>query len=222
LDFLPLTDPFILLQSIFAGFLTDSKAIIGAIIVIVFYMIVGGRVYCSWVCPVNIVTDAAHWLRHKINITGSVPLDKNIRFWIVALSLMLAPITGMIVWELVNPVTMLFRGLVFGLGFAWVFVVAVFLLDFAISQRAWCGKLCPVGAFYNLVGKFNLIKINAIDREKCDDCMDCYQVCPEPQMLKPVLKNETKSTLINDSACTNCGRCIDVCEPKVFKIGWRF
>jgi ferredoxin-type protein NapH len=222
LDFLPLTDPFILLQSLFAGFITDYKAIIGVVIVVVFYVIVGGRVYCSWVCPVNMVTDLAYWLRVKLKITGTVPLDKSIRFWVIALVLILAPITGMIVWELVNPVTMLFRGLVFGMGFAWIFVVAVFLLDFAISQRAWCGKLCPVGAFYSLIGKLSLIGVDAKDRDKCDDCMDCYNVCPEPAILRPVLKKELKSTAIKDSVCTNCGRCIDVCDESVFKIGLRF
>ena len=59
----PLTDPYVLLQSLFAGHSPETTAITGAIIVLVFYVLVGGRVYCSWVCPVNIITDAAKWLR---------------------------------------------------------------------------------------------------------------------------------------------------------------
>ena len=30
---------------------------IGAATILVFYIVVGGRAYCSWVCPINVVTD---------------------------------------------------------------------------------------------------------------------------------------------------------------------
>ena len=63
LEVLPLTDPFVLLQSLAAGLLPASTALIGAAIVVAAYVIVGGRTYCAWVCPVNPVTDAAAWLR---------------------------------------------------------------------------------------------------------------------------------------------------------------
>jgi ferredoxin-type protein NapH len=223
LEVLPLTDPYLLLQTIFTGQGLKTIALIGGAIVLFFYFIVGGRVYCSWVCPVNIVTDAAQWLRVKLGIKGSVPIDRNIRFWMLGMSLLLSSITGMIIWEFVNPVSMLFRGLVFGLGTAWLFVLAVFLLDFAISQRAWCGRVCPVGAFYNVVGKTSLIKLTANKKKQCDDCGDCYVVCPEPQMLTPILKKKDNNELIvKDSACTNCGRCIDVCDKDVFEFKTRF
>ncbi|MBW2485285.1 MAG: 4Fe-4S binding protein, partial [Deltaproteobacteria bacterium] len=53
LGFLPMTDPLILLQSFVAGHSMAAKALIGALIVAAFYFFIGGRVYCSWVCPVN-------------------------------------------------------------------------------------------------------------------------------------------------------------------------
>ena len=59
LDVLPLTDPYILLQSLLTRHLPETKAFVGAAIVLAFYLLVGGRVFCSWVCPVNLVTDAA-------------------------------------------------------------------------------------------------------------------------------------------------------------------
>ena len=58
LGLLPLTDPYVLLQSMFTGNPPETIAITGALIVLVFYFLVGGRAYCSWVCPVNIITDA--------------------------------------------------------------------------------------------------------------------------------------------------------------------
>ncbi len=61
--------------------------------------------------------------------------------------------TGTIVWEFVNPVSMLHRGLLFGVGLAWLVVLAVFLFDLLVAPRGWCGHVCPVGAFYGLIGK---------------------------------------------------------------------
>jgi len=224
LDVLPLTDPYVLLQSLFAGHLMESTAIIGALIVIAFYMLVGGRVYCSWVCPVNIITDAAEWLRLKMGIKGGTQLSRNARYWVLGLSLGLATATGTLAWELVNPVSMVQRALIFGIGFAWVVILSIFLLDAFISRRAWCGHLCPVGAFYGLLGKFSLIRVSAVARNKCDDCMECFVVCPESNVIKPALKGEAKNIgpMILSSDCTNCGRCIDICAEDVFKFDLRF
>lgn len=118
LDVLPLTDPYVLLQTVFAGHVPEMAAISGALIVLVFYLSVGGRVYCSWLCPLNMVTDLAHWLRERLGIRSGSHLSRQTRYWILALTLLLAVITGSAVWELVNPVSMLHRGLIFGMGFA--------------------------------------------------------------------------------------------------------
>ena len=219
LNIIPLTDPYVLLQSIVAGQWPISTGFIGALIVACFYLIVGGRVYCSWVCPINIVTDIAAWLRAKLKIKGGVVMTRNSRYWILAFTLLLSFITGTLAWELINPVSIVFRGLVFGVGLAWGMILAIFLLDFAVSRRAWCGHLCPVGAFYSLLGRKPLIRVDAYQREKCDDCMDCFIVCPEQQIIKQPLKGASKgiSSVITSSQCTNCGRCIDVCAEDVFK-----
>ena len=63
LGVLPLTDPLLVLQTLATGHLPYSSALIGAAIVLVFYLLFGGRLFCSWVCPVNVVTDAAAWSR---------------------------------------------------------------------------------------------------------------------------------------------------------------
>jgi ferredoxin-type protein NapH len=223
----PLTDPYLLLQSLFAGHSPESVAITGALIVMAFYALFGGRVYCAWVCPVNIVTDTAQWLRDQFKITGASSMSRNTRYWILATTLILAFITGGISWELVNPVSMLHRGLIFGMGLAWFIIAAVFLLDLFVSRRAWCSHLCPVGAFYSLLGTHSLIRIRADAREQCDDCMDCFKVCPEQQVIRPALKGHEKNSsevigpVITSANCTNCGRCIDVCAKDVFHFGLR-
>jgi ferredoxin-type protein NapH len=65
---IPLADPFAVLQILFTRHLLATEVLIGAAIVLVFYALVGGRVFCSWVCPVNPVTDLAGWLRNKLGL----------------------------------------------------------------------------------------------------------------------------------------------------------
>jgi len=219
LDTVPLTDPYILLQTLFSGHLAETTAFLGAAIVLVFYLLFSGRVYCAWVCPINIVTDFAMWLRNKLHIKSSFSFSRSTRYWILGMTLVLSAATGVIAWEYVNPVSMFNRALVFGMGFTWVVVLMIFLLDTFVSRRAWCGHLCPVGAFYSLLGKFGLIRVNAVALDKCDDCMECYAVCPEQKVITPVLERKTarKTSLISDINCTRCGRCIDVCSTEVFR-----
>jgi ferredoxin-type protein NapH len=167
--------------------------LIGVAIVVSFYLLVGGRVYCSWVCPVNVVTDAAGWLRNRLGIKGSVHLSRQTRYWVLGMTLVGSALTGVVLWELINPMSMLHRGLIFGLGMAWsVVIVAVFLFDLFVMSRGWCGRLCPVGAFYGLLGQWSPVRVAAPQRRACNDCMDCFEVCPEPQVIRPALKGEEK------------------------------
>ena len=221
-DVVPLEDPYIALQSLLATHHITHTAVLGTALVAVFYALVGGRVYCSWVCPVNVITDAAHWCRERLNLPPGWRPQRALRGWLLLMSLVVSALSGGIAWELVNPVTMVQRALVFGMGLAWAIIAAVFLFDLLVSRRGWCGHLCPVGAFYGLLGKRALIRVAAHAREACTDCGDCFAVCPEPQVITPALRGTGSATrLVLDSDCTNCGRCIDVCADEVFKFTLR-
>ncbi len=224
LDFLPLTDPFIALQTFVAGHALESTALIGVVIVVIGYVLFGGRAYCSWVCPINPITDGAHWLRQKMGLEGGFKHSRNTRYWIAASALAVSGLTGTVAWELVNPITVLYRGVLFGVGAAWMMVLAVFLYDLFAARRGWCSHLCPVGAFYGLIGKVSLLRVSAVRRDDCDNCMDCFAVCPEAQVISPALKGQATGhgPVILSSDCTNCGRCIDVCAPNIFQYGLRF
>lgn len=223
LDVLPLTDPYLFVQSLAAGFMPSATALIGAAIVAGFYALFGGRLYCAWVCPVNVLTDTAAWLRRRLGLkSGRVP-DANTRYWVLAGSLLAAALTSSVVWEWVNPVTVVQRSLIFGLGGSLTVVIAIFAYDVLVASRGWCGHLCPMGAFYGLLGQKSLLRITADRRGACNDCMDCFKVCPEPQVIRPALKKAGQdSPLILDRDCTNCGRCIDVCGRNVFHFTHRF
>ena len=223
LGVLPLTDPYVALQSLVAGHVPETLGLVGLAIVLLFYFLVGGRVYCSWVCPINMVTDAAGWLRDRLGIKGASSLSVKTRYWVLGMTLVGSAVTGVVLWELINPVSMLHRGLIFGVGAAWMVVLAIFLFDLFVMNRGWCGRLCPVGAFYSLVGRWSPVRVSASLRSACNDCMDCFEVCPEPQVIRPALKGEGKGVgpVILAPNCTNCGRCIDVCSKDVFRFGLR-
>lgn len=224
LDTLDLTDPFIVLQSLAAGHVPETAALTGAVIVTGVYLLVGGRAYCGWVCPINVVTDSANFLRDKLGIRSNVKLQRSTRLWLIPVVLLVCALTTSIAWEAINPITMLQRGLVFGLGFAWITTLAVFLFDLLVTKHGWCGYLCPVGAAYGVIGKASVLRVSATARSACTDCGDCFRVCPEPQVIATALypENEGFSPLITNSDCINCGRCMDVCDEDVFKITHRF
>lgn len=222
LDTLPLTDPFVLLQSLAAGHRPETTMLVGGAIVLAAYAVLRGRLYCSWVCPVNVVTDAAAWLRRRLGPKEGMALGRRTRFAVLAGVLAASAATGTIAWEVVNPVTILHRSLVFGSLFTGTAVLtvlaAVFVFDLAVAPRGWCGHLCPVGAFYGLIGRRGAVAVSAPHRARCDQCLDCYRVCPEPHVISPALKGNG-SPVIASPDCTACGRCIDVCPHTVFALG---
>ena len=214
---IPFSDPFILAQSVTAGYIPIFQALLGMLIVVLFYLVVGGRVFCSWVCPVNLITDAAAWCRRQLKLRKEKVLSRHWRYWLLGMVMILPIFTGVMSWELVNPVSAFHRGLFFGMGLGWILFLMIFIFDFLAVENGWCGHLCPMGAFYSLINRFSLIKVAAINRKNCTNCLDCFDVCPEPDVLKdPVHGSE--DTLIKDISCTNCGRCIDVCAEDVFII----
>lgn len=222
LDVLPLTDPLLLAQSMLSGNWPATTGLIGAALVLAFYAVVGGRVFCSFVCPVNLITDFAAWVRRRLGIKAGGRLSRNLRWWLLALVMLVPVLTGAMVWEYLNPVSMLHRGLIFGgvwgLGWAWLLIGAVFLYDLLIVPRGWCGHLCPMGTCYALIGTKAPVHVAAPARERCDDCMDCFNVCPEPQVIKPALRgaHAGHGPVIDSIDCTKCGRCIEVCDRDVF------
>jgi ferredoxin-type protein NapH len=210
-DTIPLSDPFAVLQMFFSGIVLSIDVIIGGLIITIVYGIVGGRMFCSYVCPINIVTDAANYLRNKLGfniIQKKQPASKNIRYWVLALSLILSYILGLSAFEYISPISITHRGLIFGMGFAWTAMLVIFLFDLFVLKNGWCGHICPLGGFYSIVGKYSLLRVEH-KKENCTACMECKVVCPESHVLFMVDK---QSLQIQNGDCTNCARCIEVCN----------
>ena len=174
-------------------------------------MLIGGRIFCSYVCPVNMITDLANYLRRKSSL-GSVqkkqPASRNIRYWVLVMTLVLSFLLSVSAFEFISPISMTHRALIFGLGFGWSAMIVIFLFDLFVLQNGWCGHICPLGGFYSLIGKYGLLRVQH-DSENCTSCMKCKVVCPESQVLYMIGK---ESISVIDGECSNCGRCIEVCD----------
>lgn len=208
LGIIPMADPFAVLQIILTRHLPQAEVLTGAGIILLIYLLLGGRTFCAWVCPLNMVTDLAAWLRRRLGVSDLFRISRNIRYTVLALALLLSALTGVAAFEWISPISMLHRELIFGIGLGWTAVLGVFLFDLFILRNGWCGHLCPLGAFYALVGKLAQVRIR-FDTPTCTHCGECARVCPEPQVLN--LKTASAAGMIASGECTNCGRCITVC-----------
>ena len=211
LNTIPLSDPYAVIQMLFAGAALSFDILLGAFFITIFYMIVGGRAFCSWVCPVNMITDLANYLRRKFGfnqIQKKQPASRNIRYWVIAISFVISFFMGIAAFELISPISMIHRGIIFGLGFGWATIVIIFLFDLFVLKNGWCGHICPLGGFYSLVGRFSLIRVHH-NADNCTACMKCKEVCPENQVLHMITKT---SIPVLSGECTNCGRCVEVCD----------
>jgi len=220
IDTLNLSDPYAVLQILASGFLASSSVLIGAFIILLIYVLLGGRMFCSWICPMNIITDLAFRLRRifKIETEARVALPRNFRYYILALSLIVSAVFGLAAFEIISPISMLHRAIVFGSGAGWAIVAVVFLVDLLILKAAWCGHICPLGGFYSLVGKQAVIKVKH-DKDNCTNCNACFDVCIEEPVLSIIGK---ESDFIRSGACTNCGRCIEACDDNALKYALKF
>lgn len=216
---IPMADPFAALQIFVTGHLLERKVVIGAAIVLAFYAVVGGRVFCAWVCPVNLVTDVAGWLRNRFGIKTALYLSRNTRYFVLAAALALSALMGVAAFEWVSPIGMAHREIIFGLGLGFQALLAIFLFDLLILKHGWCGHLCPLGAFWSAVGRHTAQVRVRFDAATCTHCGECAKVCPEPQVLN--LKRLEESGYVFSGECSNCGRCTPVCPEGSLSFDWR-
>lgn len=216
---IPMSDPFAVLQLFLSSLIVSaaslsSAVIIGALVALVVYGIFLGRAFCAWVCPVNLITDFAAYVRTKLDLhSKSLILSKNLRYYILALCLALSLVLGMPIFESFSYIGIIQRGLIFGSA-SWIVVaLLIFCVDSFLSERATCSHFCPLGAFYALVAKFAFLRVK-YDFSKCTKCYKCIQICPEKQVLSLVGK---QSGSVHSGECIRCARCIEVCDDDALK-----
>lgn len=212
---LSLSDPFAILQLFFAGFSLNFAAISGAFLIFIFYAFISPRAFCGWVCPVNLVSDFAYFMRVKFGFSRDkkwLNLPKNSRYFILGFSLILSFILGIPAFENISHIGFLQRGIIFLSSSAFSVALVIFAFDCFVFERGICSHLCPVGAFYAITSKFSLIRVKH-DSKNCTKCMKCKVVCPEVQVLNFIGKRDGFVA----SECVSCGKCVEICSDEALE-----
>ena len=201
-----LTDPLTTLEIILAGKKIWLPLIISTLPLTI-VAIIFGRIFCSYICPLNFLLELIPVKRKKVLQTRTLPLVA------LAIVLVLSLILSVPIFNIASPVFALMRVLIFGVGVEIILFAMVIGAAFIWGQKIWCRTLCPLGAIYGLLGIKRLLKIS-VDQKKCVQCGRCEKVC---SMGTSPLKNSFADNFL----CTNCGDCIDSCPKKAlsFKRG---
>ncbi|MEY4591130.1 MAG: hypothetical protein RIR18_25 [Pseudomonadota bacterium] len=187
---------------------------IGTFTVFLLWVLLGGRSFCSWVCPYHLLAEWAEALHLKLvdkKIVSDHTFHRGTRtvFWL--LFGLLAIVTGYTVFETLSPLGILSRALIYGPGLAlgWVFLLLTF--EILYSRRAWCRYVCPIGLTYGAVGAISPLQVT-YHVEHCFHEGDCRKVCLVPHVLDVTVKGRASEAQMGlGPDCTRCGLCVDIC-----------
>lgn len=187
---------------------------IGTFTVFLLWVALGGRSFCSWVCPYHLVAEWAEKLHlylvgKKIVTEHEFHRGTRTVFWL--LFALMAFVSGYTIFETLSPTGILSRALIYGPGLAlgWVFLLLLFEVFW--SRRAWCRYVCPIGLTYGAVGVISPLRIS-YHVEHCFHEGDCRKVCLVPHVLDVTVKGRADEEVMGlGPDCTRCGLCVDVC-----------
>lgn len=190
-----------------------------AFIIFLFYFIVSGRVFCSWVCPMNTILELTDSLRKRFKKLPDLQFKLKTKYYMAGLVLVLSFAVGVPIFEIISPIGNTLRNMLFAFGIGVFIIIAIVLFEFFVSRRGWCRYFCPVGGFYSSIGRGGQLRVK-IDDDKCISCMQCKKVCfSHPSILDPAINGE--KTYVASGDCSLCGACIDACAHDALTIGLR-
>ncbi|MBD3401296.1 4Fe-4S binding protein [candidate division GN15 bacterium] len=186
------------------------------LLAIILVSLVFGKAFCSWLCPVGLISETVGDLGKKL-------FGRTIRVWrwldypLRSLKYLLLGFFAYSIFFLMNEIALKRfldspYNLVSDIKMYYFFadisqfaliVVGVLLLLSIVVRNFWCRYLCPYGA---LLGLTSLLSPHKIKRDpiSCIDCGKCAKACPSS------IKVDKVKTVISDE-CTTCLNCVDVC-----------
>ena len=205
-----LLDPFAALQTIVAAKAVALDVLVGMLPILVIYGIIRGRAFCGWVCPVNLVLEVVDWLRGKLHIkVEERVLPRHVKVYVALGVLVLSAILGFPVFEALSPISFINKGLVLGSLVGGVTLLAIIVVELFWGHRVWCRAICPLGGFYEVVGKIGIVNVR-IDHDACIGCNKCKHACLcDPEILDAVVAGE--DTMVRAGDCMACGKCVEAC-----------
>jgi ferredoxin-type protein NapH len=223
---LVISEPFGALQLVFASsgssqfFSALTQTFLIGVVIFVVIVILVGRAFCAWACPVGTATDlieaGLQRLKFKPFFTRSKRGEDTssaglLRSGMNKYAVMAAGLAGSALfrfpaWCVFCPIGTLCRGsaagteLVIGAEILTVPAVGVMSLG---EKRFWCRYLCPVGGALTLLSQLNpFIKPSIRQDARHRDCGACRTICPEGI---DICKEKSFAR------CTKCFECYSKC-----------
>jgi len=195
-----------LMMAVFGG-----AGLVGTFVVIPLLSRFHGKRFCTWVCGCGGLAETLgdRW-RHL------APKGRRSRAWefqgvvILVFALIATVVTvGMFGTRADNGWALAYSYIV---DFWLVAVIPIALYPF-YGGKVWCRYWCPLAAYNGLLAKW-FGKLNIKSNDKCISCTQCSRFCQVGVDVMDFAKNEVPFDNAN-SACIQCGICIDVCPMDV-------
>ena len=157
-------------------------------------VMLAGRLYCGWLCPLGAIIEFAGRLPFKKWVI-SIEQDKQyrkVKYLLFALMAILALLSGQTGYVGFEPYITLFS--FNGTVIAWTIVLIAIFGGLWVS-RFWCRYLCPAGA---------VLALASPSKSKYFSSPDCPMGNPPG---KPVEKNASAGHV---SECIVCGKCFKI------------
>lgn len=207
-----ITDPVIAVQAVLTTLSVDSTLLFSVLIPVVLALVLG-RVFCSWVCPQNTLSELFDRIADKTGILQRLfnpRLTAIPRYTVLAAVLVATRMFGLPVVSLlsapgiisVQTAKLVYEGAV---GMELVLIGVIVVFELVVVRRVWCNHLCPVGGFLGILRTRKTMKVMfAEDSGRvCGHCDACTDACRLG--LDPMAGNIYPF-------CHNCGDCVAACE----------
>jgi polyferredoxin len=185
--------------------------------------IMWGRVYCGYLCPQMIFSEASialeGWLERIVNKyvdagAGTRKLLSRILFYALsgAASVVLAFV---FIAYFVEPRDLLHRLLAFDIktagGIAGAATTLFTLIDFLFVRLRFCTTVCPYGYLQGMLTDGHTLLVHyRDDSHECIECKKCLRVCH----MGIDIRNSPYQI-----ECVGCGECIEACNVVLARLG---
>jgi len=212
---IPLFDPLAGLDYIFATKSIYFPMLSGIGIVVLFYFLVGGRVFCGWVCPVYLLSELSAKLPRKL-IIFRVKTSLSTRFWFLAIILVLSLLTSKPVFETISPIRIFSENLAYGID-PPATRNAVIDGSEQTDQPSVFDESSLADLKPNWIILFNssllLIALILLIDIFIKRGWWCRYTCPLGAIYTLIGKYSPVKVRIDHAACDQCGDCFKVCLP---------
>jgi cytochrome c oxidase accessory protein FixG len=181
-----------------------------------------GRVYCGYLCPQMIFSEAAITLENKIQrwVTKHIAWTAKARSllsraaFLVLLAVASVVLAFVFISYFVESHDLFRRLLSFDIrtagGIAGATTTLLTLLDFLLLRQRFCTTVCPYGYLQGMLGDSNTLIVQYRDEKKeCIECKKCVRVCHMGIDIR---------TSPYQMECIHCGECIDACAQVLARL----